>query len=661
VELGVKFTADVAGKITGVRFYKGPQNTGTHTGSLWSSSGSLLATATFTGESSTGWQTVAFSNPVTVAAGTTYIASYRAPQGFYSHDAGGLSAAVDSAPLHALSSGGVFTYGAGAPTSTWNGANYWVDVVFMPSDSAPVVSSTSPDGGATNVNGGTNVAATFGGPIQDGTAQLVLKDGSGTSVAGALSYSATTRTATMIPVSSLADGVTYTATVSGAKALSGAAMVPYSWSFTVAGAATCPCSLFQSSSVPATIDSGDGSSVELGVGFVPQVDGRVTGVRFYKSTANTGTHVGSLWNSSGTRLATVTFSGESASGWQTASFATPVNVTASSRYVISYLAPNGHYSSSSHFFDSDWKNGPLVAPGGPNGLYRYGSGGFPNGSYASTNYWVDVAFSPLLATTPPDIIAEAPLDQASSVPAGTAPTATFSMAIDPSTLNFTLRAASGTSVAGVTSYDSTSKKATFTPASALAPGVVYTAAVQATSTTGATMAPPATWSFTTAQPSPSPGVCPCSIWDDAMTPATISETDPNNVELGMKFTADVNGQVTGVRFYKAPDNSGAHSVSLWTESGTLLATATAANESTTGWQTVTFASPLNVTAGVTYAVSYRAPQGHYSTSSGGLSSVIDTAPLHTVAGGGLYTYGTGFPANPSSTNYWVDVVFVLSP
>ena len=37
VELGVKFRADQDGFVTGIRFYKGTGNTGTHTGSLWSS------------------------------------------------------------------------------------------------------------------------------------------------------------------------------------------------------------------------------------------------------------------------------------------------------------------------------------------------------------------------------------------------------------------------------------------------------------------------------------------------------------------------------------------------------------------------------------------------------------------------------------------------
>ena len=66
VELGVKFTSSSSGFITGIRFYKGVNNTGTHVGNLWSSSGALLARATFTGESASGWQQVNFSSPVAI-------------------------------------------------------------------------------------------------------------------------------------------------------------------------------------------------------------------------------------------------------------------------------------------------------------------------------------------------------------------------------------------------------------------------------------------------------------------------------------------------------------------------------------------------------------------------------------------------------------------
>ena len=76
MELGVKFRASTNGTITGIRFYKGPQNTGTHVADLWSATGTLLATATFTNETASGWQQVNLANPVVVTAGTTYVVSY---------------------------------------------------------------------------------------------------------------------------------------------------------------------------------------------------------------------------------------------------------------------------------------------------------------------------------------------------------------------------------------------------------------------------------------------------------------------------------------------------------------------------------------------------------------------------------------------------------
>jgi hypothetical protein len=136
VELGVKFRTDVAGSITAIRFYKSSQNTGTHVGRLWSASGTLLRSATFSGETASGWQQVTFASPVPVSANTTYIASYGAPNGHYADDAGAFSGAgVDSAPLHALRSGvdgpnGVWGDLGTFPTNVFADSNYWVDVVF---------------------------------------------------------------------------------------------------------------------------------------------------------------------------------------------------------------------------------------------------------------------------------------------------------------------------------------------------------------------------------------------------------------------------------------------------------------------------------------------------------------------------------------------------
>ena len=137
VDLGVKFQASTNGTISGILFYKGPQNTGTHIGDLWSASGTLLASATFTNETASGWQQVNFSTPVSITAGTTYIASYHTNVGEYSANANYFANAHTSGPLTAPSSAssggnGVYAYGSSNlfPASTFNASNYWVDVLF---------------------------------------------------------------------------------------------------------------------------------------------------------------------------------------------------------------------------------------------------------------------------------------------------------------------------------------------------------------------------------------------------------------------------------------------------------------------------------------------------------------------------------------------------
>ena len=138
VELGVKFRSDIAGTITGIRFYKGSGNTGTHVGNLWTSTGTLLASATFTGETASGWQQVNFANPVAITANTVYVASYHTNVGHYSENQNYFATTgFDNPPLHALANGvsggnGVYAYGSASafPNQTWNSANYWVDVVF---------------------------------------------------------------------------------------------------------------------------------------------------------------------------------------------------------------------------------------------------------------------------------------------------------------------------------------------------------------------------------------------------------------------------------------------------------------------------------------------------------------------------------------------------
>jgi hypothetical protein len=131
----VRFQASSSGKIIGVRFYKYSDNTGAHTGSLWTATGTLLATGTFSGESASGWQELDFSTPVQITAGTTYVASYHTDTGHYAATLQGLASAVTNGPLTALAGGGVYAYGSSNtfPSNTYNSANYWVDVVYSQS------------------------------------------------------------------------------------------------------------------------------------------------------------------------------------------------------------------------------------------------------------------------------------------------------------------------------------------------------------------------------------------------------------------------------------------------------------------------------------------------------------------------------------------------
>jgi hypothetical protein len=186
-----------------------------------------------------------------------------------------------------------------------------------------------------------------------------------------------------------------TVTMSGARSV-GAAFTANPVSSPSSSA--CPCTIWASTATPAIYSDPDSSAVEIGVKFRADVNGYITGIRYYKSTQNTGTHVGHLWTSGGTLLATVTFTNETSAGWQQANLSTPVAITANTTYVVSYYTSVGRYSVTENYFGSSIYRAPLRALSngfGGNGVYRYGrGGGFPNQTYRSSNYWVDVVFKP---------------------------------------------------------------------------------------------------------------------------------------------------------------------------------------------------------------------------------------------------------------------------
>ena len=649
----------------------------------------------------------------------------------------------------------------------------------------PAVIGRTPGSGATGVAADSNVTVSFSEPMDAatiGSGTIELRDAGGALVASTVTYSGSNSTATLNPNGPLTYGGNYSVTVRGGstgqvvKDGSGNALAAnVFWSFTIAAAPNCPCSTLPPSAMPALIDSGDTGSVELGVKFRTDISGYITGVRFYKSAANTGTHVGNLWTASGQLLASAVFSNESATGWQQVNFPVAVPVVANTVYVASYFAPNGRYSADNGYFATTGIDNPPLhllsnSAAGGNGVYAYGSASsFPDSTYQSSNYYVDVSFvsgapdtvnpvlgiatptaaasyatstatltlggtasdnvgvtqvtwtnsrggsgsaagttswsasgialqsgdnlltvtasdamgnlgsdslvvtyTPVADATPPQVTTTNPAAGATGVSPVAALTVTFNEPLDPATVTastFELRNAANALLPTTATYSSTNNAVTVTPTAALASSSTFTLTVKGGAAdprvkdlAGNALAASFTLAFTTSATN-----CPCSVWSGTVVPGNAAEPDSTAVELGVKFRSDVNGTVTGVRFYKGATNTGTHVGNLWTASGQLLASAPFSGETASGWQQVNFASPVAITADTVYVVSYFAPNGNYAADGGYFTSQgADNGVLHMLqngvsGGNGVYNYAatSSFPASTyNATNYWVDLAFV---
>jgi hypothetical protein len=157
-----------------------------------------------------------------------------------------------------------------------------------------------------------------------------------------------------------------------------------------------------------------------------------------------------------------------------------------------------------------------------------------------------------------------------------------------------------------------------------------------------------------------------SFWSPYAVPGKPAYTnDSQAVELAIRFTSDVAGFIRGIRFYKGTTNTGTHTGHLWRISdSSLLGTLTFTNETVSGWQEGFFATPIPITAGISYLASYHAPNGNYAIDEYYFNTQgIDKPPLHapgnpTINGRYRYTSTGPFPDLPFKfSNYWVDVIF----
>src|SRR5450432_4795477 len=643
IEVGVKFRSSEAGYITGIRFYKSTGNTGTHIGELYATDGTRLASATFTGETATGWQTVSFSSAVAVAANTTYIASYFSSAGNYTGTANYFATAVVNSPLTGLADGtdgpnGVFIYAAMPAypgNSAGNKPNYWVDVTF--NTTAPtVVANAGPD--QTVILPG---SAALDGSASSGT----ITDYTWTFVSGPNTPTITTPANVKTSVTGLIQG-TYVFMLSinagVSTSLVSVNVLPAGSNITIF-----------TTQVPTDPTQNDGQSIELGVKFRSSVDGFINGVRFYKTANNNGIHIGQLYDALGNNLASATFTSESATGWQTVYFSSPVAVTANATYIAAYFSPAGTYTGTANYFTTAVVNNPLtgLADGtdGPNGVYQYtATAAFPTSSSGlKSNYWVDALFS----TTLNSVFANAGHDQTIILPVA-------SVTLDGSASAGTITDYTWTNISGPNIPAFTTPTAVTTNVTGLIVGTyVFQLSVNggiSTSNVSVNVLPfgSAITIFTTQAP----------VGD-------VTNNDGGPIELGVKFQSSQDGYINGIRFYKNSGNIGTHTGELYDAGGNRLASAVFTSETATGWQNVVFSTPVPITANTTYIAAYFSASGNYTGTNNYFTAPVVNNPLTALADGidgpnGIYLY-TGVPAFPTSatlnkTNYWVDAVFTES-
>jgi ice-binding like protein/Big-like domain-containing protein len=151
----------------------------------------------------------------------------------------------------------------------------------------------------------------------------------------------------------------------------------------------------------------------------------------------------------------------------------------------------------------------------------------------AANYMWTFSTGVAINSTAPTVIATVPISDATDVPTNTMVTATFSKAMDPSTITatgtFTLAVfgVGGAAVPGTVQY--AGAIATFTPTSALTAATEYTATITtaAMDLTGNALAANYVWSFTT-------GAGPST------TPPTITLTSPADLDTGVTLNSAVN-------------------------------------------------------------------------------------------------------------------------
>ena len=120
------------------------------------------------------------------------------------------------------------------------------------------------------------------------------------------------------------------------------------------------------------------------------------------------------------------------------------------------------------------------------------------------------------------------------------------------------------------------------------------------------------------------------------------------------------GRLTALQYYQGPAAADVTTATLWSADGDVLSRADFAASTTEGWRTIPLATPVALTAGSVYTVSYNAPAGRYPVTERSLATPTTQNGFVLEAGAGVYRYGdtSRLPRNTyNGSNYLVDIVY----
>ncbi|QEW23412.1 Cadherin domain protein (plasmid) [Paracoccaceae bacterium] len=683
LQLGTRFIPAASGQVTELHYYRAASDaddTDQRIGRLWAGDGTLLATVQFTslpGES--GWQTVVLNNPIPVAAGQSYTVAYETGDNYLAtvgQFGNGYTDPFGYLTVPALT-GGVFAVGTGniMPTDSYQGTGYWVDVTFEPTggENAPPVFTSDPNfATAENTTlAGTVSAAdldTLGYSITGGADAALFSIDAAT---GALSFifapdyeapSDANGDNVYELTLGVSDGVNPTVTQSATVTVTDDPNEPGS------GIST----LFGPAAQPEATETADTSDYELGTRFTATASGEVEILRYWRGAADaadTDMRTLNLWSATGALLGSVTVtSAPGQSGWQIGTLTAPVQITAGQTYTVSY-GTTQNYAISLNYFDTPHSgpDGTLSSPTSAGVYATAGPGAFPTFSYANSNYWVDVGF------VAGDIANQAPVftlaGTAYTLPEmqGTVTTLTAFDA-DTDTLIFAIAGgddADAFQIGPDTGVLSFADLPDFELPGDLDGDNVYDLVVSVSDGTNPAVQQAITISVTDVEPETGSGVF--TLFGSGDTPAQTVTSDPTDYELGVRFSAAADGEVTALRYWRGTEDAtdtDTRTLNLWSATGTLLASAQVVSTAgQVGWQTATLAAPVQLDVDTVYVASYGTTQNY--AFSGNFFASGWTGPddmLAATGSGGngvFYDGGTGlFPTlSYNASNYWVDVIF----